>query len=160
MWEGGYREPGIAWWPGRIAPGGRTDALAATYDIFPTVLRLAGAPPPPPSLTIDGIDLAPVLFGDGGKGHECITFYWNAHAATAADPTNLAAMRCKDHKVYWWVQCNGQGCPPAGKGINAGIQPRGRPTVFNLVKDPGESAPLLSTDPDYAPAVAAAEAAR
>jgi arylsulfatase A len=104
VWEGGYREPGIAWWPGKIKAGSSTAAIAATYDIFPTVLRLAGGPPPPPGLTIDGIDLGPVLFGGSGKGHECITFYWNAHAATAADPTNLAAVRCKDHKVYWWVQ--------------------------------------------------------
>ena len=27
-WEGGFREPGIAWWPGRIKAGGSTDALA------------------------------------------------------------------------------------------------------------------------------------
>ena len=30
-WEGGYREPGIAWWPGKIAAGSRSDALVATY---------------------------------------------------------------------------------------------------------------------------------
>ena len=32
IWEGGYREPGIAWFPGRIKPGTKTDALAATCE--------------------------------------------------------------------------------------------------------------------------------
>ena len=50
------REPGVAWWPGRIAAGSRTDALAATHDIFPTVLALAA--PPPPGLVIDGVNLS------------------------------------------------------------------------------------------------------
>ena len=30
VWEGGYREPGIAWWPGKIKPGTSSNALVAT----------------------------------------------------------------------------------------------------------------------------------
>jgi len=173
----GYREPGIAWWPGKIAAGTKTDALAvrktppsffarralvriirqdrlrtnismqagreieqnwvvfikckrwqATYDIFPTVLKLAGAPPPPPGLVIDGVDLADALFKTDGSIDRCITFYNYPHAATAADPINLSAMRCGDFKVYWWVA----GGAPAP--IKSGVQPEGRPAVFNLAK--------------------------
>ena len=40
---GGYREPGIVWWPGRVKAGAfNRDALVATYDIFPTLLARPG----------------------------------------------------------------------------------------------------------------------
>jgi hypothetical protein len=100
----------------------------ATYDIFPTVLKLAGAPPPPPGLVIDGVDLADALFKTDGSIDRCITFYNYPHAATAADPINLSAMRCGDFKVYWWVA---RGAPAP---IKSGVQPEGRPAVFNLAK--------------------------
>ena len=97
IWEGGYREPGIAWWPGKIKAGTHSEAIVATYDIFPTVLSLAGAPPPPPGLFIDGIDLSAVLLRGADEGHKCITFYKYPHAATSAEPINLAAIR------YVWL---------------------------------------------------------
>ena len=110
LWEGGFREPGIAWWPGKIKAGSSTAAIAATYDIFPTVLKLAGAAPPP-GVILDGVDLAGVLFSPepaseraASSGHECIMFYKNPQAAKgaegAADLTSLAAVRCGDYKVY------------------------------------------------------------
>ena len=90
-WEGGYREPGIAWWPGKIAAGSRSDALVATYDIFPTVLSVAKVALPP--VTFDGIDISAVLFGQQEEAHDCIYFYKWPYAAAGDDPTNLAAVR-------------------------------------------------------------------
>ena len=117
-------------------------------------MKLAGAPPPPPGLTIDGVDLGPVLFQGDDTAHDCITFYNYPHAATAKEVINLSAMRCGDHKVYWWVA----GAPPAG--VKPGPQPEGKPLVFNLAKDPSEDSPLDSSTADYAQAVKTAEAAR
>ncbi len=37
-WEGGMREPGIAWWPGRVPAGVVTRELACTMDLFTTSL--------------------------------------------------------------------------------------------------------------------------
>ena len=45
-WEGGMREPFIARWKGRIAPGQVFTDVASTLDILPTVAKLAGAPLP------------------------------------------------------------------------------------------------------------------
>ena len=59
-WEGGMRVPGIAWMPGRIRPG-VTSELAHAMDLFPTSLALAGVPLPT-GVTLDGVDLAPLLF--------------------------------------------------------------------------------------------------
>jgi len=59
-YEGGVRVPAFAYWPGKIAPGRTSDALAHVADIYPTFADLAGAPLPEKPL--DGMDLAPVLF--------------------------------------------------------------------------------------------------
>ena len=37
------RVPAIAWQPGRIPAGAISDALAATVDFFPTIVKAAGA---------------------------------------------------------------------------------------------------------------------
>ncbi|HQG49739.1 MAG TPA: sulfatase-like hydrolase/transferase, partial [Sedimentisphaerales bacterium] len=41
LYEGGIREPMCAVWPGRIEPGLRSDRVALTMDIFPTVCEAA-----------------------------------------------------------------------------------------------------------------------
>ena len=63
-WEGGFREPGIAWWPGHISAGTRSEAIVGTIDIHPTLLSLAGVPLPQDRV-MDGMDLSPVLFHNG-----------------------------------------------------------------------------------------------
>lgn len=62
--QGGFREPAIAWWPGKIKAGSSTEAIGATYDLFPTVLKLAGVALPP-NREYDGIDLAKVRMNTG-----------------------------------------------------------------------------------------------
>ncbi len=71
LYEGGHRVPAIAWWPGRIVSG-TTAATALSFDLFPTLLNLAGAPRPPN----DGADLAPLLFG--GRPLADRTLFWRA----------------------------------------------------------------------------------
>jgi arylsulfatase len=55
-WEGGQREPSIAWWPGTIASGSVEMNLGATKDIYTTGLLLAGAKIPRDRI-VDGTDL-------------------------------------------------------------------------------------------------------
>ena len=59
-WEGGMRVPGIAWWPGTIAPGSTTSALVSTMDMFVTAVELAGGSLPT-DRTFDGRSLVPLL---------------------------------------------------------------------------------------------------
>ncbi|MEI6537361.1 MAG: sulfatase-like hydrolase/transferase, partial [Verrucomicrobiaceae bacterium] len=61
-WEGGMREPTLAWWPGKIAPGSVCDAVAGTIDLMPTAVALAGGTVPAVPV-IDGRDISPLLFG-------------------------------------------------------------------------------------------------
>lgn len=46
--EGGFRMPAMVRWPGKIAAGTETGELAATYDIFTTMLTLAHVVSPTP----------------------------------------------------------------------------------------------------------------
>lgn len=59
VWEGGHREPAIAWWPSRIKPGTVTHETAMTMDMLPTCAELAGVAAPD---DVDGTTLAPLLF--------------------------------------------------------------------------------------------------
>ncbi len=41
-YEGGHRVPAVAWWPGKIKPGTRSDKLIVGFDLFPTFTEIAG----------------------------------------------------------------------------------------------------------------------
>jgi len=64
MYEGGIRVPTCAVWPGRIKPkikpGSRTDKVALTMDLFPTICEVAGVTI---AHEIDGRSILPTLRG-------------------------------------------------------------------------------------------------
>jgi len=75
LYEGGIREPMIAWWPGKIKQGSTTDHISAFWDVLPTLTEIAGAKTPE---NLDGISFLPVLLGKGGqKKHD--SMYWEFH---------------------------------------------------------------------------------
>lgn len=75
LYEGGIREPMIAWWPGKIKAGSKTDHVSAFWDVMPTVADLAGINSPE---NIDGISFLPTLLNkDGQKEHDYM--YWEFH---------------------------------------------------------------------------------
>jgi arylsulfatase A-like enzyme len=59
-WEGGMREPTIAWWPGTIPANSVSDEIASTMDLLPTLATLGGAKVPDDRV-IDGKDITPIL---------------------------------------------------------------------------------------------------
>ena len=65
LWDGGHREPFIARWPGRIAPGAVLDAPVCLTDVLPTVAAAAGVRLPAGAAE-DGLDLLPALTGIEG----------------------------------------------------------------------------------------------
>jgi arylsulfatase A len=75
LYEGGIREPMIAWWPGKIQAGTQTDLISAFWDVMPTVADLAGLKSPE---NIDGISFLPTLLGqEGQQKHDYL--YWEFH---------------------------------------------------------------------------------
>ena len=117
-WEGGMRVPGIAWMPGRIKPG-VTSELAHMMDLFPTALALAGASLPK-GVTLDGTDLAPLLFG--AKALPARPFFYYRG-------DQLFACRLGEWKAHFQTQ-NGYGQPKA--------EPHDPPLLFHLGRDASE----------------------
>jgi len=75
LYEGGIREPMIAWWPGQIEAGSSSDLVSAFWDVMPTMADLAGIPTPE---NIDGISFLPTILGQNGqREHEFM--YWEFH---------------------------------------------------------------------------------
>ncbi|XP_053166030.1 steryl-sulfatase isoform X2 [Hemicordylus capensis] len=78
-WEGGIRVPGLVRWPGVVEPNISIDEPTSNMDIFPTIVKLAGAPLPMDRI-IDGHDLMPLLQGIALQSkHEFLFHYCNAY---------------------------------------------------------------------------------
>ncbi len=75
LYEGGIREPMIAWAPGKIKAGSSTDHLSAFWDVLPTLAELTGTETP---AGIDGISFLPTLLGqERQEKHDYL--YWEFH---------------------------------------------------------------------------------
>jgi arylsulfatase A-like enzyme len=75
--EGGQREPFVARWPKKIPAGSVSPMLLMSFDLLPTLAKLAGAELPKERI-IDGRDIWPVLSGKQKKGdvHDALYVYW------------------------------------------------------------------------------------
>jgi uncharacterized sulfatase len=62
--EGGLRVPFVARFPGRIPPGRVVNEAVIAFDVFPTLVNLAGGAPPD-DRPMDGQDIWPLLDGSG-----------------------------------------------------------------------------------------------
>ncbi|MBI5395159.1 MAG: sulfatase [Verrucomicrobia bacterium] len=74
-WEGGMREPTLAWWPGKVPAGTSTDAVTGMIDVLPTLVKLAGGKLPA-GRKLDGGDIWPLLAGQPGAWSPHDTFYY------------------------------------------------------------------------------------
>jgi arylsulfatase A-like enzyme len=77
VWEGGHRVPAIAWWPGTIQKGSKSDALCSSLDVMPTMFELAGLDAPV-DRPFDGESLLPRLQGVG-RG-DARQLFWRGRA--------------------------------------------------------------------------------
>jgi uncharacterized sulfatase len=73
-YDGAYRVPFIARWPGTIPAARRSDAIAMGIDIMPTLCALAGLPQPA-GVTVDGKDISGVLTRGGATPHEQLLLF-------------------------------------------------------------------------------------
>jgi arylsulfatase A-like enzyme len=126
-WEGGMRVPGIAWMPGRVAPG-VTQAPASILDLFPTLLSLAGRPLPS-GVAIDGADISPLLFEQKEPPQRPFLYYRG---------DQLFACRLGEWKLHLKTQ------PGYGQAQAEAHDP---PLLFHLGRDPGERRNLASEHP-------------
>ena len=74
MFDGGCREPTLAWWPGTIPANSECKEPAMTIDLLPTIAKLIGTHLP--KHKIDGKDISALLTGDAKSPHEAYYFYY------------------------------------------------------------------------------------
>ena len=74
MFDGGCREPTLAWWPGTIPANSECKEPAMTIDLLPTIAKLIDADLP--KHRIDGKDISALLTGDAKSPHEAYYFYY------------------------------------------------------------------------------------
>jgi uncharacterized sulfatase len=131
LWfEGGFRVPFIAKWPGVIPAGASSAEMSMNFDLFATYLKLAGVPPPQDRI-IDGKDILPVLKGEASSPHDAL-FYYDTRTPVAVRRGRWKYYRraVTDNAAFWPLQ---QG-----------------PFLFDLELDPNESYSLIESEPERA----------
>lgn len=91
--EGGIRVPGLARWPGHIAPGTTSDVPVIGTDIVATVLDIVDIPLPT-DRSIDGVSMIPAF--SGKPVTRKIPLFWRTHVSSGGD---RVAMRIGDWKL-------------------------------------------------------------
>ena len=132
-WEGGMREPTLAWRPGKIAPGSVCDAVAGTIDLLPTAVALAGGTVPAQPVT-DGRDISPILFGKSTQSSREAPYYFHGY--------NLQAVRQGPWKLAIAPQNEtmGKAVLPDASGT--------APRLYNLAEEIGEKTNVADKHPE------------
>jgi arylsulfatase A len=128
-WEGGMREPGIAWWPGTIKAGVVNREMASSMDLFNTCLTLAKVPIPADRI-IDGVNMTPMLLGKG-PGQRNLMIYYNGD--------EVYAVRKGSYKAHFTTYSG------YGKDTPEKHDP---PLLFHLPNDPGERFNVAADHPE------------
>jgi len=81
-YEGGHRVPAIAWWPGKIKPGTKTNELAIGMDLLPTFAELAGISVPQ-DRELDGTSLRGLLLENAELPKRQLFFGYEPKLGTA-----------------------------------------------------------------------------
>jgi arylsulfatase len=126
-YEGGYRVPAMAWWPGQIKPGTVANDIMSHMDWWPTFVKLAGGTPPTriwkdnngKDIVFDGVENADYILGKGPSTRDNF-FYVTDLAFGGLRVTNFKLLfTAKDT----WL----------GPQLNLAF-----PALYNLWWDPGE----------------------
>lgn len=118
-YEGGMREPAIAWWPGKIKANTVSTSLANSMDLLPTFAKLSGANVPGDRI-LDGTDISDLLFGIKDKVRNIVYYYIS---------DNLYAIRKGAWKAHFTTH------PSYSKEAP---QPHNPPLLYNIENDPSE----------------------
>lgn len=107
--EGGVATPLVAYWPGRIQPGGITDQIGHIIDFMPTCLDLAGAEYPEeyngkPIQPVEGKSLVPIFEGGNRDGHEAIFWEHKGNCAVRQEGWKLVTRHGGDWELYDMIE--------------------------------------------------------
>jgi arylsulfatase len=134
-WEGGFRVPMLAKWPGHIKPGTELNGIQSHEDLFVTLAAAAGVPNIKEEL-LTGKKMGDMTYKVHLDGYNQLD-YWTGKTETSSrreffyyDETDLMAIRVDGWKMHIGVK-------PEGLWWNEKYYPN-VPYVFNLLMDPME----------------------
>jgi len=135
-YEGGVREPFVAYMPGVIQPGTAPAGFGSLMDLLPTFAGMANVSLP--KLPLDGINIWPMMTGDQKAiGREALLYFDSWHLQCARmGPWKLHVAR---YNSFPWVEP-----PPEGR-VNL---PLPKPELYNIESDPEESYECSDAHPD------------
>jgi arylsulfatase len=138
-YEGGFRAPCIARWPGKIKAGAVENGIFSAQDWYPTFLAAAGNPNITQELLkgvklgdreyknhLDGYNQLDLLLGKGPS---------NRHEQWYFAGPKLGALRIDDFKYQFFVQPTGWPGPKVTTDM---------PGIVNIRQDPFERFPMVS----------------
>jgi len=138
VFEGGFRVPCIARWPGKIKPGSVENGIFSGQDWLPTLVAAAGNPDIKQQLLhgvqlgertyknhLDGYNQMDLITGKGPSARHEIFYFGEAQ---------LGAIRIDDFKFQFFQQPFGW----PGEKVTTDM-----PTIVNLRQDPFERTPSL-----------------
>ncbi len=128
--EGGFRVPFIAKYPGVIPPSVPRDEVSMSFDLYNTCLEVAGVSPPQDRL-IDGVSILPLLRGEPLSPHETLYYYKG---------NKLVGVRHGKWKYLRRHMTDNGGYASLSQG----------PFLYNLELDPNESYSLIESQPQVA----------
>lgn len=141
MFEGGYREPTLMWWKGKIPAGTTCDSFASTIDLLPTIAALTDAELP--NHPIDGHDIRPLMFAepDAVTPHETFACFYGG---------GLQAVRNERFKLVFPHKYRTLNGHPGGTG---GLpipyqQAMAKRALYDLDNDIGETKDVSADHPE------------
>jgi len=163
-YEGGFRVPCIARWPGKIPAGHVNHAPAVMMDLFSTTLKAAHIAPPADRV-IDGRDIMPLFTSAASSPHQAILGQlgwnlltirdarWKLHVRSALDPR----AKLRDSGESWIDPRAPDGVtilapyeqykPRDHPGLTTGDAPAPL-QLFDLEADPGEQLDVSAANPE------------
>jgi len=133
LYEGGIRVPLVVTGAAVTARGATSDVPVSTVDLYPTLLEICGATPPP-GQPLDGVSLAGAFRGGPPPGRERLFWHFPCYVGKA---TPASAVRQGDFKLVEFFEDGG------------------RVELYDLRADPGESRDLARSEPERARTLAA-----
>jgi arylsulfatase A-like enzyme len=136
IWDGGHREPFIARWPARIAPGSTCDSPVCLVDLMATCAAAVGAELPA-GAGEDSFNILPALVGErAGEGvRDAIVHHAGA---------GMFSLRQGEWKLICGLGSGGFSEPKVEQPVAGG--PAGQ--LYNMADDPAETRNLWQDKPD------------
>lgn len=133
MYEGGTREPMLAYWQGVTTAGSECAVPITSPDFYPTLLEIAGLPPMPKQ-HCDGVSFAPLLKGETPESLTDRPIFWHYPHYGNQGGTPGASVRKGEWKYIEFFE-------------------DGRGELYHLPSDISESRNLIAEEPVKAEAL-------